>query len=59
MKDNISLIAAATGGFMLSVALSGLLKGQPITNWQRTHYYGSNNYSKIAKVQVIKHYSIR
>ncbi|GAX36261.1 hypothetical protein [Nodularia sp. NIES-3585] len=34
MKDNISLIAAATGGFMLSVALSGLLRGTPITAWQ-------------------------
>ena len=33
MKDNISLIAAATGGFMLSVALSGLLRGTPITAW--------------------------
>lgn len=32
MKDNISLIAAATGGFMLSVALSGLLQGTPITS---------------------------
>ncbi len=34
MKDNISLIAAATGGFMLSVALSGLLRGTPMTAWQ-------------------------
>jgi hypothetical protein len=34
VKDNISLIAAATGGFMLSVALSGLLRGTPITAWQ-------------------------
>jgi hypothetical protein len=31
VKDNISLIAAATGGFMLSIALSGLLQGAPIT----------------------------
>lgn len=34
MKDNISLIAAATGGFMLSVALSGILRGAPVTAWQ-------------------------
>lgn len=34
MKDNISLIAAATGGFMLSIALSGLLRGTPMTAWQ-------------------------
>ncbi|MBD2384170.1 hypothetical protein [Cylindrospermum sp. FACHB-282] len=33
MKDNISLIAAAAGGLMLSVALSGILRGTPITAW--------------------------
>ena len=37
MKDNITLIAAATGGFMVSVALSGILKGAPIINWQQAH----------------------
>ncbi|AFY35665.1 hypothetical protein [Calothrix sp. PCC 7507] len=30
MKDNISLIAAAAGGFMLSVALAGILRGTPV-----------------------------
>ncbi len=35
MNDNITLIAAATGGFMISVALSGILKGAPITDWQQ------------------------
>ncbi|WP_066375801.1 MULTISPECIES: hypothetical protein [unclassified Anabaena] len=35
MKDNISLIAAAAGGFMLSVALAGILKGAPITAWDK------------------------
>ncbi|MBW4678225.1 MAG: hypothetical protein KME52_30885 [Desmonostoc geniculatum HA4340-LM1] len=34
MKDNLTLIAAATGGFMLSVALAGILRGTPITVWQ-------------------------
>ncbi|RCJ24706.1 hypothetical protein A6770_03345 [Nostoc minutum NIES-26] len=34
MKDNLSLIAAAAGGFMLSVALSGILRGTPVTIWQ-------------------------
>ncbi|BAY25872.1 hypothetical protein NIES2100_56800 [Calothrix sp. NIES-2100] len=34
MKDNLTLIAAATGGFMLSVALSGILRGAPVTAWQ-------------------------
>lgn len=32
MKDNISLIAAAAGGFMLSVALTGILRGTPVAN---------------------------
>ncbi|MDZ8189536.1 MAG: hypothetical protein RMX96_32450 [Nostoc sp. ChiSLP02] len=34
MKDNLTLIAAATGGFMLSVALAGILRGTPVTAWQ-------------------------
>ncbi len=34
MKDNISLIAAAAGGFMLSVALAGILRGTPVTTLQ-------------------------
>ncbi|WP_081603028.1 hypothetical protein [Fortiea contorta] len=33
MKDNISLIAAAAGGFMLSVALAGILRGAPVAAW--------------------------
>jgi hypothetical protein len=36
VKDNISLIAAATGGFMLSVALSGILRGTPVVSWQQS-----------------------
>jgi hypothetical protein len=35
VKDNISLIAAATGGFMLSLALCGLLRGTPMTAWNK------------------------
>ncbi len=34
MKDNMSLMAAAAGGFMLSVALSGILRGAPVVSWQ-------------------------
>ncbi|AUT00788.1 hypothetical protein CLI64_10485 [Nostoc sp. CENA543] len=34
MKDNISLIAAAAGGFMLSVTLAGILHGAPVTAWR-------------------------
>ncbi|WP_414526837.1 hypothetical protein [Nodularia chucula] len=41
MKDNISLIAAAAGGFMLSVALTGLLHGTPVTNWQKSSIHSS------------------
>jgi hypothetical protein len=32
VKDHISLIAAAAGGFMLSVALTGILRGTPVTS---------------------------
>ncbi|MBR8836278.1 MAG: hypothetical protein DSM106950_20225 [Stigonema ocellatum SAG 48.90 = DSM 106950] len=35
MKDNMSLIAAAAGGFMLSVALSAVLRGTPVVSWQQ------------------------
>ena len=34
MKDNLSLIAAAAGGFMLFVALTGILRGAPLVSWQ-------------------------
>ncbi len=50
MNDNITLIAAATGGFMISVALSGILKGAPITNWQQAHH----NSHPVANVQVVR-----
>jgi hypothetical protein len=32
MKDNLSLIAAAVGGFMLSVAAAGIVKAAPVTS---------------------------
>ena len=34
MKDNLSLIAAAASGFMLFVALSGILRGAPLVSWE-------------------------
>ena len=34
MKDNLSLIVAAAGGFMLSVDLTGILRGAPVTSFQ-------------------------
>jgi len=49
VNDNITLIAAATGGFMISVALSGILKGAPITNWQQAHH---SSYP-VANVQIM------
>ncbi len=51
MKDNISLIAAAAGGFMLSVALSGILRGAPVTVWQGPT--SLNSYS-VTNVRMIK-----
>jgi hypothetical protein len=48
VNDNITLIAAATGGFMISVALSGILKGAPVTNWQQAH----NNAYPVANVRI-------
>jgi hypothetical protein len=48
VNDNITLIAAATGGFMISVALSGILKGAPITNLQQAH----NTSYPVANVRV-------
>ncbi|MEH2321082.1 hypothetical protein [Nostoc sp.] len=41
MKDNLTLIAAATGGFILSVALAGILRGAPITAWQEQSSFGT------------------
>lgn len=33
MKDKFFLIGAAAGGFMLSVALTGILRGTPVTSF--------------------------
>ncbi|WP_177176251.1 hypothetical protein [Trichormus sp. NMC-1] len=52
MKDNISLIAAAAGGLMLSVALSGILRGTPVTEWEQV----SNNSYRVANVQMISNH---
>jgi hypothetical protein len=41
VKDNLSLIAAAAGGFMLSVALAGILRGAPVTSFQGQSSIGS------------------
>jgi hypothetical protein len=49
VNDNINLIAAAAGGLMLSVALSGILKGTPVTNWQQA----THNSYPIVNVRVV------
>ncbi|AFZ24961.1 hypothetical protein Cylst_2764 [Cylindrospermum stagnale PCC 7417] len=53
MKDNISLIAAAAGGFMLSVALSGILRGTPVTGWQEQSSFSSY---PVANLRVISNH---
>ncbi|MFB2769259.1 hypothetical protein ACE1AT_08180 [Pelatocladus sp. BLCC-F211] len=41
MNDKLSLVAATAGGFMLSVALAGILRGAPVTSWQVQANLGS------------------
>ncbi|MBE9213295.1 hypothetical protein IQ247_11540 [Plectonema cf. radiosum LEGE 06105] len=41
VKDKISLIAAAAGGFMLFVAISGILQGTPVTALRAQHSFDS------------------
>ncbi len=50
MKDNITLIAAATGGFMLSLVLSGILKGAPVITWEQA---GISSYP-VPNVRIIR-----
>ncbi|MEA5579665.1 hypothetical protein [Anabaena sp. UHCC 0451] len=49
MNDKFTLIAAATGGLMLSVALSGILKGAPVINVQNL----SMSANQIANVRIV------
>lgn len=49
MNDKFTLIAAATGGLMLSVALSGILKGTPVTNIQNI----SMSANQITHVEIV------
>ena len=41
VKDKISLIAAAAGGFMLFVSLSAILQGAPVTALQAQDSFDS------------------
>ncbi|BAY82502.1 hypothetical protein NIES267_19830 [Calothrix parasitica NIES-267] len=54
VKDKISLIAAAAGGFMLFVALSGILQGSPVTALRAEH---SSGLTKVADLQLQKVHS--
>lgn len=51
VKDRISLIAAAAGGFMLFMALSGILQGAPVTALQKHDNFAS---TKVADLQLEK-----
>lgn len=52
MKDNLSLIAAAAGGFMLSVALAGMLRGGPVGSWHSQSSFTPINIA--SQVELIK-----
>ncbi|NET01464.1 MAG: hypothetical protein F6K62_18335 [Sphaerospermopsis sp. SIO1G2] len=49
MNDKFTLIAAATGGLMLSVALSSVLNGTPVTNL-RNHNLSTNQVNHLQMV---------
>lgn len=52
MKDNLTLIAAATGGFILSVALAGILRGAPITAWHEQSSFRTTNFANLQKSEL-------
>ncbi|MDM9379961.1 hypothetical protein QUB80_04515 [Chlorogloeopsis sp. ULAP01] len=52
MKDNLSLVAAAAGGFMLSVALAGILRGTPLPSWQAQANLHSSSMTYVSQVTV-------
>ncbi|MCW5314334.1 hypothetical protein GTQ43_11105 [Nostoc sp. KVJ3] len=52
MKDNLTLIAAATGGFILSVALAGILRGAPVTGWQEQSNFRATTFANLQKSEL-------
>ena len=52
VKDKISLIAAAAGGFMLFVAISGILQGAPVMALRSQHSFDS---TKVAGLRLQIH----
>ena len=51
VKDKISLFAAAAGGFVLFVAITGILQGAPVTARLGQHNFDS---TKVADLQLQK-----
>jgi len=52
VKDNLTLIAAATGGFILSVALAGILRGAPVTAWQEQSSFRTTTFANLQKSEL-------
>jgi hypothetical protein len=52
MKDNLTLIAAATGGFILSVALAGILRGAPITAWHEQSSFRTTTVANLQRAEL-------
>ncbi|NEU80780.1 hypothetical protein [Nostoc sp. UIC 10630] len=52
MKDNLTLIAAATGGFLLSIALAGILRGAPVTAWQEQSSFRTTTFANLQKSEL-------
>jgi hypothetical protein len=61
VKDNITLIAAAAGGFMLSVALTGILRGAPVTSLSTATHMGSSSvtYITVAKTDSGEEFTLK
>ncbi|MEA5595373.1 hypothetical protein [Rivularia sp. UHCC 0363] len=58
VKDKISLIAAAAGGFMLFVAISGILQGVPVTVLRSQHSFDSTQVANFRLQEVYSDKSI-
>ena len=47
MRDNISLIAAAVGGFMLTIAVAGIVKAAPVNSLKAQPSFTSNSVTNV------------
>nr|WP_243458466.1 hypothetical protein [Nostoc sp. UIC 10630] len=48
----MTLIAAATGGFLLSIALAGILRGAPVTAWQEQSSFRTTTFANLQKSEL-------